>query len=303
MIQWVLPQVFGLLLLLPLILLIPAKQPQTALWVANAQLQHRKAAKDWWSRLLVILALAALVIAMAQPERVGDPIEVSDSQRDMVLVVDLSGSMGDRDMRYGASLYRRIDVVKQVLNGFIDGRDGDRMGLVFFADSAYVQAPVTRDLESIQQWLTETAPHMIGSNTAIGEGIALGVRQVRDLDAKDKVVILLSDGANTAGEVSPMEAASWALDQGVKVYTVGISGFFGGADNATLRQVANLTGARFFSARDAVELVEIYREIDRLEPVERQTDPVRINEPLYYWPLSIAVLLLMTLFVWRGRLL
>lgn len=301
MIQWQLAELFWLLILLPVVALLPARKPATALWVANAALKQSKTDRDWLARLLLMASMAALIVALAQPQRLGDPIEVTDSQRDMVLVVDLSGSMNDRDMRYGANLFRRIDVVKQVLAGFIDGRQGDRMGLVFFADNAYVQAPITRDLASLQQWLLDSSPHMVGSNTAIGEGIALGVRQVRGLEAQDKVVILLSDGSNSAGAVTPFEAARWARDQGVRVYTVGISGFFGGADNSTLRQVAQMTGARFFSARDAVELVEIYREIDQLEPIARQTDPVRINEPLYYWPLAIAILLLMTLFVWRGR--
>lgn len=301
MIEWQFPWAFLALALIPLIWFVPARQPRGALWVANAQLEQGKADKHWLARLLFMLALAALIIAFARPEKVGEPIEVIDSRRDMSLVVDLSGSMERRDVLAGDTVLPRITAVKLVLADFIERRSGDRMGLVFFADHAYVQAPITRDLQTLRGWLADAKPGMIGNSTAIGEGIVAGVRQVKDLEAQEKVMILLSDGRNTSGEIGPIEAAQWAADQGVTIYAVGLDGATGQADGRTLTQVAQLTGGRYFNARNGYDLVQVYQAIDQLEPIDREADPIRINEPLYYWPLLIAVTLLMSLLIWRGR--
>lgn len=298
---WQFPWLLLLLLGLPLLWLLPQRGTGTPLWVANAPLSSNQRQRPWLSRLVLIVSLAALVLALAKPVKLGPPVPVKETGRDLMLAIDLSSSMDAMDMAVGDYIYNRISIVKEVVARFIDGRQGDRMGLVLFADHAYVQAPITRDLDTVSQWVQSAELASIGSNTAIGEGIAISARQLSALDNEQKVLILLSDGANNAGDVSPIAAAQWAQNQGVRIYTIGINGFLGGADNQTLYQVARQTGGQFFSAEDAYELSRIYQEIDRLEPIERAAEPVRLTMDLYYWPLGVAIFGLLVVIVLRGR--
>jgi len=196
--------------------------------------------------------------------------------------------------------------VKTVVADFIQQRKGDRVGLIFFADNAYLQAPLTFDLKTVSDYMQQAVLGLVGEQTAIGEGIGLALKRFDAADNPQKVLILLTDGQNTAGEVKPLEAAKFAQDQGVKIYTIGVGAdayyqrtLFGNRkvdpshdlDEATLKTIAAQTGGQYFRARDASSLAAIYAELDKLEPVEQAQQQFRPQTDLFHWPLAIALLL------------
>ena len=202
----------------------------------------------------------------------------------------------------------RLVVVKNVAGKFIQRRRGDRVGLVLFGSRAYLQTPLTFDTETTATLLDESEIGLAGRETAIGDAIGLAVKRLRQDAASERVLILLTDGANTSGEVQPLQAAEFAAREGLTVYTVGVGAdemtvqdFFGSRvvnpsadlDEDTLRSIAERTGGVYFRARDAEGLAEIYRLLDELEPVESDTESVRPVDELFYWPLSLAYLLAM----------
>jgi len=246
-----------------------------------------------------------LLTAAAQPLWIGDPISLPRSGRDLMLAVDLSGSMAEEDFQLQGRWVDRLTATKGVAGDFIEHRRGDRLGLILFGDRAYLQAPLTFDRKTVHTLLDEAEIGLAGKATAIGDAIGLAVKRLRDLDQADRVLVLITDGANTAGEVAPLEAARLAAREGLKIYTIGIGadeimvrGFFGmrrmnpsaELDERTLRAIAQATGGRYFRARDTAELQEIYTLLDRLEPVQREEETFRPRVSLYPWPLGLAVL-------------
>ena len=269
----------------------------------------RSSAVQW----LALAAWLLLIGAAANPRWLDDPIGVATSGRDLMLVVDLSESMQVKDFLLNDEPIDRLAALKKVAREFIDRRVGDRIGLVLFGEQAYLNVPLTFDRATVAQMLDETAIGLAGRSTAIGDAIGLAAKRLRDQDAPVKTIILMTDGANTSGQVDPLRAARLAKKSGLRIYTIGIGAdemivnqLFGrirvnpsqDLDEGTLRAIAKETGGRYFRARDVAELEQIYAELDRLEPVAREEEHFRPVQPLYPWPLAGAVLLAAAL-AWR----
>ncbi len=263
-------------------------------------LSERSSAPRW--RLpIAVLAWILLVLAAARPQLAGEPIYVPTEGRDLMLAVDISGSMATEDMRLGGEITDRLTAVKAVAGDFIDRRKGDRVGLILFGRNAYLQTPLTFDRETVRTLLNEAAIGLAGKETALGDAIGLAVKKLRDRPEDNRVLILLTDGASTAGEVPPLKAAQLAASAGVRIHTIGVGtegpGLLGLAiprgelDEATLQAVAGETGGRYFRARDIRSLQEIYALLDALEPVEGEDRSFRPVDELYAWPLGGAFVL------------
>ena len=255
---------------------------------------------------LAAVAWVMLVLAAARPQWLGDPLELPMSGRDLMLAVDLSRSMEEEDFKLSNKWVNRLVATKQVAGEFIDRREGDRLGLILFGEQAYLQTPLTFDRETVKTLLHESAIGLAGRSTAIGDAIGLGIKRLQDRPSENRVLILLTDGANTAGEIEPIRAAELAARKQVKVYTIGIGAdeiivrsFFGSRrvnpsrdlDEKTLKAIADKTGGRYFRARDINELKGIYRLLDELEPIEQEKKLFRPVRALYPWPLGMALLL------------
>lgn len=262
-----------------------------------------------WLAVLAGIVWALLLLAAARPQWVGEIETLPVTGRDLLLAVDISGSMDTQDMVLGGQAVNRLTVVKQVAGEFIQRRKGDRVGLVLFGSRAYLQTPLTFDTETTAILLAEAEIGLAGRETAIGDAIGLAVKRLRDDAASERVLILLTDGANTSGEVQPLQATEFAAREGLKIYTVGVGAdvmmvqdFFGSRlvnpsadlDEDTLRAIAERTGGAYFRARDAVGLAKIYEQLDELEPVESDQEAVRPIDELFYWPLSLAFAMALT---------
>jgi len=263
------------------------------------------------SRLLNLICCTLIwllvVLAASRPQWLGDPVELPSTGRDLMLAVDISGSMEAQDMVVGNRQVSRIDVVKAVVSDFVERREGDRLGLILFAAHAYIQAPLTFDRETVGTLLEEAEIGIIEeSATAIGDAIGLGVKHLRNRPENSRVLVLLTDGVNNAGSVSPVQAGQLAETENIKIYTIGIGAdqvvqrtFFGSRsvnpsaelDEETLTLIAESTGGRYFRARDVNDLVEIYEELDRLETIEQDEQTYRPTKILFYWPLGTAMLI------------
>ena len=255
---------------------------------------------------IALLAWCALVLAAARPQWVGDPVPLPVRGRDLMLALDLSGSMREQDMKGGAGFEARIDVVKRVAGDFVVRRAGDRIGLILFGTRAYLQAPFTLDLDTVSEMISETVLGLAGEQTAIGDAIGLAVKRLRERPMERRVLVLLTDGADTASEVDPLAAARFAAAEGITVYAVGVGAdeevaarWFGTRrmrtrsvlDESTLQTIASMTGGRYFRARDTAGLEEIYRLIDVLEPIGGDDEVFRPARELFHWPLGLSVFL------------
>jgi len=269
-----------------------------------------------FDRILAILAYALLVLAAARPQWVGEPVTLPVSGRDLLLAVDLSGSMDTPDMTLNGHSVNRLDAVKDVVGQFIDRRQSDRLGLILFGDQAYLQAPLTFDRNTVRAFLQDAVIGLAGKATAIGDAIGLGVKRLRERPAENRVMVLLTDGANTAGELTPDKAAQVAAAEGVKIYTIGVGAeevlvrdFFGARkvnpsqdlDEKTLQDIAKQTGGHYFRARDSKALADIYQQLDELEPIEVEGKTFRPLQALYSWPLALAWLLAILVLMFRMK--
>lgn len=247
----------------------------------------------------MIIAVAIwllLVAALARPQWVGDPVKREVSARDLILAIDISGSMDQRDFKVpdGENL-TRLSGVKRVVSKFIARRKGDRIALVLFGTRAYVQVPFTQDLATAQQLLDQSEVGMAGQQTAIGDTIGLAIKTFEASAAKQKVVVLLTDGNDTASRVPPEHAADIARQNDITVYTIGVGDPAASGENrvdlGVLRAVASTTDGQFFRAEDGAQLEAIYADIDRVVPAKLQTLSWRPKRPLFQWPLGAAVVL------------
>jgi len=254
--------------------------------------------------LLTSLIWIALVTAAARPQWIGNPIEIPQSGRDLMLAIDLSGSMQIRDFEISGKTIDRLTASKIVAGDFIDRRRGDRIGLILFGSQAYLQAPLTFDTSTVKQLLMETEIGLAGSDTSIGDAIGIAVKQMRNSPQNSRVLILLTDGVSNAGELSPEKAAEIASHEKLKVHTIGIGSkgrvvntLFGARqtnpsadiDEKALKMVADKTGGKYFRAYNTQELVKIYQEIDQLERIEQAQHFYRPTEEMYFWPLLMAL--------------
>lgn len=255
---------------------------------------------------LAALAWTLLVFAAARPQWLGEPIEQAMSGRDLMLAVDLSASMQEQDFVLNKQAVDRLTAIKAIATEFINRRVGDRVGLILFGTQAYLQAPLTFDRKTVATLLNESAIGLAGDNTAIGDAIGLAVKRLRNESQNSRVLILLTDGANTAGEVSPLKAAELAAANHLKIYTIGIGademlvgGFFGyrkvnpsaDIDEGTLIKIAESTGGYYYRAKSLDELNNIYLRLDELEPVEKEKQYFRPKRELYFIPLAMALAL------------
>ena len=259
--------------------------------------------------LLMLLWLCCL-LAAARPQWVGDPIQLPTSGRDLLLAVDISGSMERADMILNNRRVDRLTMVKYVVGDFVERRTSDRLGLILFGTQAYLQAPLTFDRKTVNTLLQEARLGFAGEQTAIGDAIGLATKRLLDRPESSRVLILLTDGANTAGEIDPLQAAQLAQQAKVKIYTIGIGaedmqvpGLFGsnfGAqrinpsmelDEKSLITIAETTGGRYFRARNVSELEGIYAELDILEPLEQDAETYRPTSTLFHWPLTGALVI------------
>ncbi|USE34275.1 VWA domain-containing protein [Endozoicomonas sp. SCSIO W0465] len=256
--------------------------------------------------LLPGLIWILLLFAASKPVWLGDPVEVQDSGRDLMMAVDLSGSMEINDMVLNGRQVDRLSATKAVMNDFIERRRGDRLGLILFGTRAYLQTPLTFDRETVRTLMNESGIGMAGNQTAIGDALGLAVKHLRKRPEDSRVLILLTDGANTAGEISPLQAAQIAKEEGIKIYAIGLGAeemversFFGSRrvnpsadlDEHTLQEMAGLTGGQYFRARNIEELNNIYTLLDQLEPVAQENELFRPSRNLFFWPLGLALLL------------
>lgn len=269
--------------------------------------------------LLAWLAWTLLCVAAARPQQLGPAVTPPQAGRDLMLVVDLSGSMAETDMQLGGRVVDRLTAAKAVLSDFIERRAGDRIGLIVFGQRAYVLTPLTLDHTTVRQQLASSVVSLAGRETAIGDAIGLAVKRLQSQagkrsDAQQPVVILLTDGVNTAGVLDPRKAAELAHDAGVRVHTIALGGEGGGLsmfgfrlpvpgggdsiDEATLKAMADITGGRFFRARDTQSLADIYAQIERIEPVQLPGEAVRPRIERYWRPLLASLLLALLAFAW-----
>lgn len=251
------------------------------------------------SRFQMIVASAIwalLLLAIAQPERLGAPIETSSSARDLILAIDISGSMDTRDFAdvEGARL-QRLEGVRTVVSRFVAEREGDRMALIVFGSKAYLQSPLTEDTATIIELLNQTEVGMAGPHTALGDAIGLSIRTFEASEIEQRLLLLLSDGADTASRMSPLNAAEIARGAGVEIYTIAVGDPEASGENrvdvATLGDIAARTGGSHFFASDQQALGEIYRRIDELAPRLTQTLSYRPRQTLSHLPLLLAVLI------------
>jgi len=267
---------------------------------------QNSARKKPWLILLAVIAWCLLILAAMRPQWLGDSVELPVSGRDLMMAVDLSGSMQMEDFTIEGQTVNRLQATKYVASKFIEKRVGDRVGLILFGRQAYLQTPLTFDRKTVNTLLLEAEIGLAGKETAIGDAIGLAIKRLKDKDKESRVLILLTDGANTAGEISPIKAAELAALNGLKIYTIGIGAdeiirrtFFGSQrinpsadlDEITLTAIATKTGGRYFRARDTKELQKIYSLLNKLEPSEKESQYFRPISALYYWPLGAAFIL------------
>lgn len=260
--------------------------------------------------ILMSLVWVLLIVSLMQPEKVDQFTSVKNVGHDIMVAVDISPSMQALDFSTRTQTVNRLDVTKDVVGEFVQGRQGDRVGLITFGESAYLHVPLTLDTKSVSHLLNDTLPGMAGQSTAIGDAIGLGVRTLRDRPEGSRVLILLTDGEDNSSSIPPIEAAKLAKQYGIKIYTIGVGtngsvpfpNNFGGyqmvqmsIDEDALREIANITEGQYFHATNKDSLERIYDQIDQLEKTEANTEQYLIRDPYYQYPLGLAVFILFVL--------
>jgi Ca-activated chloride channel family protein len=271
-------------------------------------------------RGLALLAWALLALAAARPQWLGDPQDVPRSGRDLLLAIDTSGSMSIEDMQLGGMQVPRFSAIQAIASDFAKRREGDRVGLILFGSRAYLLVPLTFDLKTVASQLTDAAIGLAGRETAIGDAVGLAVKRLRERPEQQRVLVLLTDGVSTAGELDPEKAIALATANHVRVYTIGVGAdsmrvdsLFGSRvvnpsadlDEEMMTRMAESTGGRYFRARDSAQLADIYRVLDQLEPVADTQQTLRPIDELYWLPLAAALAAIALAFLlpaWRSRM-
>ncbi|MEN8194768.1 MAG: VWA domain-containing protein [Bacteroidota bacterium] len=252
---------------------------------------------NWMQRLLAPIVWVLLVAAIAKPQWVDDPIIKIESARDLLLAVDISQSMEARD--YTDSLNQRVDrltVVKEVLDDFITKREGDRLGLILFGGGAYPQIPFTLDFKTYRLLLKQAEIGMAGPQTVIGDAIGLGIKMFEQSEVEERILILLTDGNDTGSKMPPLKAAEIAKQNGIVIHTIGIGDPSASGENKVdleaIKEIASITGGKSYRGDNRKELEGIYSELDKLNPQNYDTQNYRPKHPLYFYPLGLAILLI-----------
>ena len=302
-----------ILLPLPLLaryILSPKKVSFMQIWIPLAEgLQQNKIVKanPLMSFFIPWLLWILLLSAIAKPVWLDQPIRIQQQSRDMILSLDLSGSMDEVDMPLNGNRVNRLTLVKSIVKDFVVERQGDRLGLILFADHAYLQTPLTFDLQTISTMVDEAQIGLVGDSTAIGESIAMAIKRFVENENEQRVLILLTDGVNTPGTINPIEAAKQAAKNNITIYTIGIGAdemikrsYWGNRkvnpsadlDEKTLKEIATLTNGAYFRARNQDDLEKIYNAINQLQPVDSDVLEFRPEKNLFFWPLSLTILIL-----------
>ncbi|MET0330016.1 MAG: VWA domain-containing protein [Dyella sp.] len=278
--------------------------PHPELGLAEVDRGGRRGGFPW----LLVLAWLCLIGAAMRPQWVGPLQPQLRSGRGMMLAVDLSGSMRTDDMQLAGQPVSRFGAVEAIAGDFITRRSGDEMGLILFGSQAFLVTPLTYDLNAVSAQLQGAAVGLAGTETAIGDAIAVAVKRLAALPEQQRVLILLTDGVNNAGSITPLEAAQAAKAAGVRIYTIGIGAtsmrvadFFGShqvnpsadLDEGMLTKIAQDTGGHFYRATDTSQLAQAYRAIDALEPMPQHGPTLRPRHELFRWPLLAAIALLL----------
>ena len=306
-----------LFLLLPLPLLIhflaPAyREPRTAVRVPFMEVLHRltgskagqgaaMVGRSRMQKTQLLVGWLALVTALARPVWMDEPLVRELPMRDLLVALDLSGSMETRDFTDAdGAVSDRLVAAKQVLDRFLARREGDRVGLVFFGSAAFVQAPFTEDLDVVRELLGEAQVRMLGPRTMLGDSIGIAIGLFEHSEVEERVLIVLTDGNDTGSMVPPVRAAEIARDNGVTIHTIAMGDPAAAGeqalDEATLQAVANTTGGGYYHADDRAELDRIYQTLDRLNPKQVETQSYRPQRELYFWPLGLALVVTMGFF-------
>ncbi len=309
MLEFAYPWAF-LALPLPLLArwLLPARQERVSALrvpffqdlVRAANIEARTGAVVLSNRFLQLVVLtlirACLVAGIAKPQWVGEPITRTEAARDVMLAIDLSGSMDYADFpdEEGRNV-RRLTAVQRVVDRFIAAREADRIGLIVFGNRAYLQLPFTRDVATARALVDLMDVGMAGPQTAIGDAIGLSVRSFESSEVEQRLLILLTDGNDTASKMTPINAAEIASLNGVEIHTIGVGDPAASGEDrvdfATLEAIASRTGGQFFNAEDEASLADVYRRIDEMAPGEINTHTWRPRESLVHWPAGAALLI------------
>jgi Ca-activated chloride channel family protein len=317
MIRFLYPQLLWLLALLPLLAFIRGRRgPAPALVFSTTSLvailaEGRRARPGRLLAALRLLAIALLILAFARPQLGNTTIEIEASGIDILLAVDVSGSMEALDFTLQGRPANRLEVVKSVIRQFVEQRPSDRIGLLAFSGRPYMVSPLTLDHDWLLQRLDALSIGMVEDGTAIGSAIGVGVNRLQDSEARSRILILLTDGMNNAGVVPPLVAAEAAEALGIKVYTIG-AGTKGEApmpvvdsfgrkrlvrvmvdiDDETLDKVAAMTGARYFRATDTQSLEKVYGEINSMETTTRTIKKFENYREIFPWFIGAALVFL-----------
>jgi Ca-activated chloride channel homolog len=320
------PTAFFLLLLLPLFLgrpkflvLSPRRAQPTIPFSSPLPVSELSALArrtSWKVRLkaklpiLAAISFVFLIIALARPQRASTVQEIEWSGRDILFALDISGSMQALDFFIDGDRVDRLTALKHVMKKFVQSRAGDRMAMVIFGDRVFTQCPLTMDSGAIQSFIDRLEVGMAGQGTAIGDGLGISIKRLADIPAKSKTIVLVTDGKNNSGTLRPFQAANIAKSLGIKVHVIGIGGEgtapfpvqgpFGLTatmprdmeyDEATLQEIAKVTGGKYFNAKDSERLLEISREIDSLESrSDRVRQQVSYEEYFFYFLTAGALL-------------
>ena len=302
--------------LLAFFLLPAAKQNESShLWVPffsriNSDAGLTQSGLSITRTILFALAWLALVLAATRPQLLGEPVPVSISGRNLIMATDISGSMDEEDIILGNYRVSRIDAVKIIADDFLSKRDGDKVALVVFGSNAYMHTPLSFDIKTIRAQLKDIVTGIAGKRTAIGEAIVLSLKKVRDnknSNIEDNVLILLTDGENNIDKFPPMEAAKLAAEAKLKIYTIGFApppSFFNPSqpDHKLMTRIADLTGGKYYRATNAAELAEIYKQIDKLEPAAGEEELYRPVTELYPWPLAASLIFITLIMLHKSGL-
>jgi len=265
----------------------------------------------WIHKALLFLLWAGLVVALMRPEWLTPHTEISTPGYDLMLGVDASHSMDALDFTVEGRQVTRMQVVKGVMGRFVDSREGDRTGLIIFGSQSYILSPLTVDRQAVRQILDGVVAGIAGGNTALGDAIALSAKKLRERPPGSRVMILIADGDNTSGGFSPVEAAHLARAMGVRIYVIGVGSkqesipiYEDGVikyredltmDEGILQEIAQVTGGAYFRATDTNALEEISKRVGQLEKTQAEARTAFLPEPLYRWPLGVAVVALFAL--------
>lgn len=253
---------------------------------------------SFWQKVLLSLVYIFVVTALAKPQYIGEPLTKEISQREVLVAIDLSGSMATKDFKdKNGTAIDRLEAVKMVLGDFFKARQGEKIGLILFGNAAFVQAPFTQDLRALEHLLSELSIGMAGPQTAMGDAIGLSVKMFQESNVTDRMLIVMSDGDDTGSKIPPLTAAKLAQKNGISIFPIAMGDPKNAGehpiDTKTLKEIAQTTQGEFYYAWNSEELSSIYTQIDKLKPKEVKEITHRPKFDLFFYPLLVTLFLLL----------